>query len=78
MIQCFTVQVECCKVEEQMSKDGKETEEVPKALQAVLEEFENVFEELKGLPPRRAHDHRIIMKDGKTAINCRPYRYGAL
>ena len=74
MIHCFNVQVECYNVEGKRSRDSKKTKKVPKALQVVLEEFE----EPRGLPPKRTHDHRIIMKDGTQAINCRPYRYGAL
>ena len=47
-------------------------------LQEVLERFKDVFEEPMGLPPFKGKDHHIIMKEGVEAINCKPYRYGAV
>jgi hypothetical protein len=34
-----------------------------------------VFEEPKGLPPIRSHDHQIVLKEGSQPISVRPYRY---
>ena len=44
----------------------------------LLKEFADVFETPKTLPPHRSHDHRIMLKEGTSAINIRPYRYPAL
>ncbi|XP_075650145.1 uncharacterized protein LOC142620705 [Castanea sativa] len=44
-------------------------------VQPVLEEFAAVFEEPKGLPPCRGHEHQIILKPGTQPICQRPYRY---
>ncbi|KAL8138539.1 hypothetical protein V2J09_004540 [Rumex salicifolius] len=38
--------------------------------------FQDLFEELKGLPPKREVDHKIVLQDGVTSINVNPYRYG--
>ena len=46
-------------------------------MQNILDSFSDVFEEPKGLPPCRLHDHRIVLKEGVQAVNCRPYRYRA-
>ncbi|XP_042051368.1 uncharacterized protein LOC121796622 [Salvia splendens] len=43
----------------------------------LLSYFADIFEELKGLPPRRSHDHRIVLKAGSEPINIRPYKYAA-
>jgi hypothetical protein len=34
-----------------------------------------VFEEPKGLPPTRSHDHKILFKEDSTCVCVRPYRH---
>jgi hypothetical protein len=46
-------------------------------LAALLDTFAHVFAEPAGLPPLRAHDHRIILKQGTQPVAVRPYRYPA-
>jgi hypothetical protein len=41
----------------------------------VLETYETVFEEPKGLPPQRKCDHKIPLLPGAAPVNLRPYRY---
>lgn len=42
----------------------------------VLQEFKDIFEEPKALPPiRKNHDHKIPLLEGSNPINQRPYRY---
>ncbi|XP_038998743.1 uncharacterized protein LOC120124050 [Hibiscus syriacus] len=45
-------------------------------LQKLVEkDTEEVFEEPKGMPPSRRHDHAIVLKHGTQPINLRPYRF---
>lgn len=44
-------------------------------LEAILRNFLNVFEEHKGLPPIRAHDHGISLKEGTQLVIVKPYKY---
>lgn len=41
----------------------------------LLNEFSAVMEEPQGLPPQRAFDHVIPLKEGSGPINVHPYRY---
>jgi hypothetical protein len=34
-----------------------------------------VFQEPKGIPPSRSHDHSIVLKEGTSLISVRPYMY---
>ncbi|CAA0814232.1 Unknown protein [Striga hermonthica] len=61
-----------------ISSDGVEKEnsiQVPKACKPLLQEFADVFQEPKGLPPRRTYDHRVHLQPGSQPVNVRPYRY---
>ena len=52
------------------SEDSKHIPEV----QALLQKFSAVFEEPKGVPPRRKYDHTIPLIPGATPVAVRPYR----
>jgi hypothetical protein len=47
---------------------------IPEPLQEIVQEFESIFVEAKGLPPPRFHDHQILLK-GTQPISVNPYRY---
>ncbi|KAL4347374.1 hypothetical protein GQ457_17G020990 [Hibiscus cannabinus] len=57
-----------------LNVEGEETT-VPQELQELLSEFAKVFDEPKELPPKRSHDHAIVLKPGTNPINLRPYRF---
>ena len=44
-------------------------------LQGVLDQYFVLFDEPQGLPPKRAHDHQIPLKDESQVIKIRPYRH---
>ena len=44
-------------------------------LEALLQMYPEVFQELTELPPRRTHDHAITLKPGTEPVNVRPYKY---
>lgn len=56
-----------------MTKD--EEKDRPQELGKLLTEFADIFQEPKGLPPARTHDHCIPLKPGAEPTNMRPYRY---
>jgi len=41
-------------------------------------EYQELFEEPKGLPLPRSHDHSIPLKEGSNPVNLRPYRHSSL
>lgn len=47
-------------------------------IQEILQDFNDLFKAPTELPPSRDHDHRIILKEGTSPINIRPYRYAAI
>ncbi|XP_019246534.1 PREDICTED: uncharacterized protein LOC109226195 [Nicotiana attenuata] len=49
--------------------------EIPKEISEVLGQYEELFQEPKGLPPARDCDHAIELLPGAKPINLRPYRY---
>jgi len=51
----------------------KEKENSP--LQALLEAYQHIFSDPRGLPPVRRHDHMMSLKDESQTVNLRPYRY---
>ncbi|KAL4281537.1 hypothetical protein GQ457_03G002250 [Hibiscus cannabinus] len=48
---------------------------VPEVLQPLLEEYKEVFEDPKGMPPPRQQDHAIVLKSEAQPVNLRPYRF---
>ena len=76
VMQCWSLKVECFAADMQNDNPSDREKEIPRALQEVIADFEDVFAVPNGLPPCRSHDHKIVMKEGTQAVNCRPYRYG--
>ncbi|GJR21632.1 transposon ty3-G gag-pol polyprotein, partial [Tanacetum coccineum] len=52
---------------------GADTQSIE--LQTLLEEYADVFEEPKTIPPHRSFDRQIPLKEGEVNVNIRPYRY---
>ena len=44
-------------------------------LQQLLQQYQEVFQEPQGLPPKREIEHAIVLKPGTSLINVRPYKY---
>ncbi|WOH05104.1 hypothetical protein DCAR_0624517 [Daucus carota subsp. sativus] len=65
---CFLCQVVA--VEEETTT----TNITPSSITALLQQYPDLFEEPKGLPPPRAHDHLIPLKDGSVPVSSNPYR----
>lgn len=47
-------------------------------LQALLDEYTDVFSDPKTLPPQRTLDHAISLEESAAPVNSRPYRYSPL
>ncbi|CAH9085924.1 unnamed protein product [Cuscuta europaea] len=50
-------------------------QQLPGEVQNILNQFSQVLEEPRTLPPRPRFDHRICLKDETMAVNVSPYRY---
>lgn len=49
--------------------------DMPQPIQSLLTEFDHLFYDPQGLPPRRPFDHTIPLLAGVRPVNLRPYRY---
>jgi len=47
----------------------------PSEIKQLVEEFADIFDEPKGLPPKRSHTHTIPFITGAQLFKLRPYRY---
>lgn len=56
------------------NRHGEPTNIQP-VVQELIQEFQSVFAEPKGLPPKRRCDHKIPLVEGAQPVNLRPYRY---
>jgi hypothetical protein len=57
---------------------GKEGFPETGPLGELLDEFKDIFESPKALPPVRPYDHHIPLMPGSVPVNARPYRYSPL
>jgi hypothetical protein len=55
-----------------------EDKEIPPEIQAVLDQYQDVFDDPKTLPPERLLDHSIPLLPNATPVNSKPYRYSPL
>lgn len=51
--------------------------QVPEKITQLLLEFDTLFQEPKQLLLYRSHDHSIVLKDGSSSVNLRPYRHSS-
>lgn len=58
-------------------KDSLKESNKSNVVDQLFGEFCDVFEESIGLPPERAHDHRIPLKEGSFPINRQPYHHSS-
>ncbi|KAJ7961759.1 Ty3/gypsy retrotransposon protein [Quillaja saponaria] len=81
LVQVNTVQAVCSQETEMELKmlwpiELRNSEAVPADMSKLLQEFYDVFEEPKSIPPKRSFDHKIDLQEGAQPVNLRPYRYG--
>jgi hypothetical protein len=55
--------------------DSTPTTTIPAAIQAIIDEFQAIFQPLPHLPPPRKGDHTIPLLPGAQPFRLRPYRY---
>uniref|UniRef100_A0A8R7VF59 Reverse transcriptase domain-containing protein n=1 Tax=Triticum urartu TaxID=4572 RepID=A0A8R7VF59_TRIUA len=55
-----------------MKKPANNT--IPPPVEEVIQQFPEVFQEPKGLSPKRSHEHKIPLKEKEKPPNSRPYR----
>ena len=51
---------------------------VPKDIQQLISQYQDIFQEPTALPPRRTCDHHITLVPGAQPVNVRPYRYAPI
>jgi hypothetical protein len=56
------------------TKNFSPHQDIPMEIHRVLQQYNDVFSNKTGLPPRRDCDHSIPLKDGSKPPNIRPYR----
>ncbi|XP_028051261.1 uncharacterized protein LOC114255919 [Camellia sinensis] len=61
--QVYSLQAECNELEDTLPPD----------LEALLADYEDIFQEPKTFPPTKVHDHCIPLKPGIEPTNIRPY-----
>ena len=44
-------------------------------LQVLLQQYQRLMQDPRGLPPNRENDHAIILKTGAEPVSMRPYKY---
>ena len=47
----------------------------PQEIKSLMEEFSKVFETPTSIPPKRLHDHRILLQSDANPVSVRPYQY---
>ena len=59
-----------------MGEEGKMADTLTdQNLISLINSFQDLFKESKGLPPSRVHDHCIPLVPGSEPVSVRPYRY---
>ncbi|KAJ9555024.1 hypothetical protein OSB04_009638 [Centaurea solstitialis] len=58
-----------------LSTEEERNPPAPLVIQAVIEEFDQIFNMPRELPPQRGKEHVINLKEGTEVVNVRPYRY---
>ncbi|XP_019170443.1 PREDICTED: uncharacterized protein LOC109166012 [Ipomoea nil] len=57
---------------------SKDAESPSSELTVILQEYQEIFDEPKGLPPSRSLDHEIPLIPGSKPVHSKPYRYSYL
>lgn len=57
------------------SQETDEAAAVLPEVEALLHQYQDVFQDPKALPPHRTYDHTIPLMPGAVPVNSRPYRY---
>ncbi|KAM7497180.1 hypothetical protein LguiA_021594 [Lonicera macranthoides] len=58
-----------------VAEDNQNNDSIPIEVTQLLDDYDDLFKEPKGLPPPRAFDHQIPLKPGAAPFSIRPYQY---